>query len=368
MFRADVETFDVRTDARTMHIITVSRAPLILVCCLCACGGGDVRGDDPRRTPTPHLDQAVELVRDQVSWFGPKPQRVSREFLCAVAVMNFVQSRVSPLNYAVLSKGGKVLPRTAEEYLTARAGICGGQVMTFREILDRLDIRNRPVEFYMRGPSKAENHSHIGAEVFYADKWHFFDITWGTFFRSGDGIDDVLSIGEIRKTDNVEDLAVTNHSDLWFQQWKSGGLDPFEYITWKETDVIVGRDGIVILRPDVDPEKGQVYTPTHQPGYVGRNNRSSDFGTLSFRLTGAQRRAVRCTVSVSGVAGSGQLVIRAKTGAATVPLSDLTPGDHKINISRLEIDDELTVSVDSGDGRQIGYVVIRQISVQAGNE
>ena len=318
--------------------------------------------DEP---PTPHLDQAVKSIREQVDWFGDQPDGYSREFLAAVATMNYVQSRVSPLNYSLLVKRGQPLPTTAEEYLASRAGICGGQVMTFREILNRLGLRNRPVEFYLRGHTPAENHSHIGAEVFYADKWHFFDITWGTFYRPGDEaskpVDNVLSISEVLAAEDARQLAVTNRSDLWFQQWTANRLDPFEYLTASKMDLIVGRSGVVTLRPTDDAKLRQVYIPTHQPNYIGRNNRSPDFGSLSFRLIDVQPTASLCTITVSGVAGRGKLVIRGKRGEVVRPLSELTAGDHRFDLSRLEIDGELRLSVDSGDSREIGYFVFKQI-------
>jgi hypothetical protein len=316
---------------------------------------------------SPQLDEAVTSIRDQVDWFGERPISYSREFLTAVATMNYVQSRVSPLNYSLLVKAKKPLPITAEEYLAAQAGICGGQVMTFLQILNRLGIRNRPVEFYIRGQTRAENHSHIGAEVFYADKWHFFDITWGTYYRRGGQastrVDDVLSISEILATEKTRQLAVTNLSDLWFQQWTTNGLDPFEYLTANQMDLIVGRGGVVTLRPANDAKSPYIYIPTHQPNYIGRNNRSPDFGSLSFRLTDVKRTPTICNISVSGVAGSGKLVIRGTSGEVTRSLSVLKPGDHRIDLSNLEVHGELHLTVDTGDNREVGYFVFKQISL-----
>lgn len=313
----------------------------------------------------PHLSRAVELIRKQVGWFGSNPSEYSREFLCAVATMNYVQSRVSPLNYSLLVKNREKLPTDAEGYLSTRAGICGGQVMTARAILDRLGIRNRPVEFYLRADTPDQNQSHIGVEVFYAKQWHFFDITWGTFFRhSSARADDVLSISEVLKTKDVMALAVTNSSDLWYQQWTIAGFDPFEYIKATEKDVIVGRGGIVHLQTVTSAKQGQVYTPTHQPNYVGRNNRSVDSGSLSFRLMGVSKQAAKCKITIVGVAGSGQLVVHAKSGTAKISLSKLKPGNQEFDLAKLTIDDELLITVNSDEVRGIGYVVIKQISVQ----
>jgi hypothetical protein len=323
-------------------------------------------GDPSTETrANPHLDRTVELIRSQVGWFGEKPTSYSLEFLYTVATMNYVQSRVSPLEYSRLVQNQQKLPVKPEGYLSTGAGICGGQVMTAREILDRLEIRNRPVEFYLQGAVPAKNQSHIGVEVFYADEWHFFDITWGTFFRH-DGVraDDVLPISALLKTKNVVALAVTNSSDLWYQQWTAAGLDPFEYLKVAEKDVIVGRNGIVHLRPEPDAKKGFVYTPTHQPNYVGRNSRSADSGSLAFRLQGVSEESRKCTIAISGVAGAGQLVVQAKSGKTQMPLAKLEAGDHELDLAGLASDDSLLITVSPAEPRGIGYVVIKQISLE----
>ena len=131
-------------------------------------------------------------------------------------------------------------------------------------------------------------------------------------------------------------------------------------------DLIVGRDGIVTLCPTDDANVGQVYVPSHQPNYIGRNNRSHDFGSLAFRLTGVQPNATRCTITVSGVAGTGKIVIRGKSGETTRSLSDLTTGDHQFDLSKLEINGQLRLAVDSGNNREIGYFVFKQICLDDG--
>ena len=64
------------------------------------CAVGEASADSPKAQDTaanPQLTRAVQLIRKQVGWFGAKPSKYSREFLFTVATMNYVQSRVSPL-------------------------------------------------------------------------------------------------------------------------------------------------------------------------------------------------------------------------------------------------------------------------------
>ena len=106
--------------------------------------------------------------------------------------------------------------------------------------------------------------------------------------------------------------------------------------------------------------------PSNQPNYIGRNNTSSDFGSLIFRLTGVKSGATHCTIAVSGVAGSGRLVIRGKSGEGKVArsLSDLAAGEHRFDLSGLELDGELRLAIDSGNDREIGYLVLKQIRLE----
>ena len=102
-------------------------------------------------TARPHRAKAIETIRKQVQWFGPNPEKYSREFLYGLATMSHVQSRLSPLNYSILVKANKKLPRNTEECLALEAGICGNQVQAFLAIVKQFGIRARPVEFYLRG-------------------------------------------------------------------------------------------------------------------------------------------------------------------------------------------------------------------------
>lgn len=58
-------------------------------------------------------------------------------------------------NYSNLVQGSKTLPRNAEEHLASQAGICGRQVMTFREILDRLGVRQRRITVTLKCAARA---------------------------------------------------------------------------------------------------------------------------------------------------------------------------------------------------------------------
>ena len=143
---------------------------------------------------TPATDTAVESIRQQMELLGGSLPGLSREYVCALATMNHVQSELSSLRYAVLSKAQKPVPKTVEECFQLQAGICGNHIAAFLEIAGRLEVRARPVEFYLHGETPQENHNHICVEVFYRDKWRFLDVTWGTLYRRpGGAVDELVS-------------------------------------------------------------------------------------------------------------------------------------------------------------------------------
>jgi hypothetical protein len=315
----------------------------------------------------PHMTNAIETIRKQVQWFGPNPEKHSREFLYGIATMNHVQSRLSPLNYSILAKANKKLPRNTEECLALEAGICGNQVQAFLALVKRFGIRARPVEFYLRGAIPAKNHSHICAEVFYDDDWHFFDVTWGTFYRRPDGKeDDLMSWREIRQAQDARDLAITNQSDLWYQQWRAAGLDPFEYVDWSEIDVLTGRTGTIHLRATPDL-KGRllIYTPTHQPNYVGRNSSDADMGSVKVRLVGTDRKPGMLEIDVLGIAGSGNLRVEGEQGSVSVELRKIKTGQLKLDLSGISTKNDLRVSVMPEKPSGVGYLVFKRITLHS---
>ena len=318
---------------------------------------------DERKRPISQLNQAVETIRKQVDWFGPQPKKYSRHFLMSVATMNLVQSRVSPLNYALLSKQKRTLPTNPEECLAQRAGICGNQVLTFIAIGKRLGLRTRTVEFYIRGKQPQQNHSHICVEVFFGGEWRLFDVTWGTYYRQPAGrVDDLLSWTQLQQSANARNLAVSNRSDLWWQQSVAAGIDPLEYIDAKMMDVLLGRGGTIHLTATTAPQP--LYVPTHQPNYVGRNSDEPDRGTINFRLLHVTPDCKSLTINILGLAGSGQLRVRGKVGSVLVAFDNIQPGPLQVDLSQVRIDDSLELSVQPARPDGVGYVVFRNIGLQ----
>ena len=173
---------------------------------ICLAVSMSVRAEGPSKTPL--TDRAVEQIRRQAKHMALGSRSLAPEFFSALATANFVQARMSSLNYSILSVEKKKLPTNVEECLEKRAGICGNHVAAFLEIAKRLGLRARPVEFYFRGDKPQKNHSHICAEVYYGGRWRIFDITWGTYFhKPGGALDDLADIDIVTRYSYDQGLA-----------------------------------------------------------------------------------------------------------------------------------------------------------------
>ena len=280
--------------------------------------------------PTPFTDRAVAQVRRQADHLARGNRSVAAEFFSSLATANFVQSRLSSLNYSVLSATKQKLPSSVEECLRLNAGICGNHVAAFLEIARRLDLRARPVEFYFRGAQPETNHSHICVEVFYGDRWRLFDITWGSYFRRPDGaLDDLADIAALRADRRSRAWAITNQSDLWYQQWKTSGLDPLEYLDDPRVDILRGRRGTIHLEPAERKGGRVVYRPLHQPNFVGCNRADRDYGALTVDLVTPPADATVAHLEVLGLAGVGDLVLTVGAQRIAVPFTELVSGQTR---------------------------------------
>lgn len=314
----------------------------------------------------PLTDRAVEHVRRQAGHMTRGNRKVAPEFFSSLAITNYVQGRLSPLNYAILSTSKQKLPTNVEECLQKKAGLCGNQVAAFLEISSQLGLRARPIEFYFHGPRPQQNHSHICAEVYYGGRWRIFDITWGTYFLKPRGaIDDLADIDELRASRQSRSWAVTNQSDLWYQQWKATGLDPLEYLDDTRVDILRGRRGTIRLRASSREGGRETFLPLKQPNYVGRNETNRDYGPLVIRLEKPTANATALHLDVLGKAGRGSLLITCGERRYTIPFADIKAGKTvTTRLSQPVGKQPVTVQAIPSDPAGVGYVVFRKITLE----
>jgi hypothetical protein len=166
----------------------------------------------PTPTPTPRnpVANAVEQIRQEVAFAEAtlSGRGYSRNALIAHAAMDYVEGHVSAPAYGYMSTILNVRPDpTAHSVLTHEAGICGHAALTLAAILSNFGLPVRSVQFYY-GPN-----GHIANEVFYDGAWHYYDPTWGSYYRDGNR---VLSITEARTHPNPLSLLKYHGSQFWY--------------------------------------------------------------------------------------------------------------------------------------------------------
>ncbi|MFL2871446.1 MAG: transglutaminase domain-containing protein [Pirellulaceae bacterium] len=343
--------------AFSIHIISIRRILLPWIICLfinIVAVSSDLRAQDD--TLGSKTKQLLNEIRNEVDQLGNRSPNVDRAYIAAISIMNHVQRIVSPLQYSVLKTIGEDTPKTVEECLEAKAGICGNQVACFLELAKHLKLRARPVEFYLHGKTPKENTSHICAEVYYDQAWRIFDVTWGTYFQM-DG--KAASIDAVRESPTVaRQAAVTNETDQWFLHWHRAGLDPLTYVDHKFVDILRGRNGLIRLRGNEF-----VYLPTHQPTFIGLNSLSSDYGPVRIELLDVQAEVSRVIIQVSGHAGTGELVIQQSGNKMAYPITGLKIGENELVLPYKVAAGVLEVKIKATNPAKIGYVVYSRIHV-----
>jgi hypothetical protein len=165
------------------------------------------------------VSDATTRIMHEYQYVMPKLQGQNTAYPISLGAMNYVVGRVSAPNYGYYNEIAKNPTNSDIEDLLARqAGICGSAQIAFEAIMGRLGLRTRKLSVWYDGGG------HATIEVWYNDgsgaDWHWFDPTWGFFFRRpGDRPDAVLSIKEAMQLSAAEREAykVENESLLWTQ-------------------------------------------------------------------------------------------------------------------------------------------------------
>lgn len=162
---------------------------------------------------TPEVDRAVQAVGQQTELvqlsLRGQHQTLPAGYIVAVTAMNYTQGHVLAGVYGY--NGVHQLPQpdsTPESILGAQAGVCGHAVIVFQQILAQLGYRTRQVQFLVPG------NGHVAAEVFYDGGWHWFDPTFGDYYRQGAN---VLPIRTVRALKNPGRWAVVDETLIWRQ-------------------------------------------------------------------------------------------------------------------------------------------------------
>lgn len=182
--------------------------------------------------PTPL--EAAEQYLDRVVWAAEAtdPKRPAGEIV-SIAAMNYVADNHVNLfmRSYLLEHGGLPSLSTAGEILGAQAGLCGNAEIAFEALVRHFGYDVHRANFYYDDPPGTPD-GHTAAEVYYNGAWHFFDPTFGLYWRGPDG--NVLDINTVRTSGGIEH----KNDDLLFNiiedERDAGGSGVSD--TWFETD------------------------------------------------------------------------------------------------------------------------------------
>lgn len=149
----------------------------------------------------------------------------------SLATMNFANGLVSAPLYGYLYMIGQPIGADPEEIISKQAGICQQAQIVFLAIAEKIGLPARAVGVFY--PEEFPEYTgpgipgHATVEVFYGDTWHWFDPTWGIFYRKpGERLDNVLSLYEVMQLSKEDRQAyeVSYKSLLWRQVVESSNL------------------------------------------------------------------------------------------------------------------------------------------------
>lgn len=311
---------------------------------------------------TPALDEAALFVQSEAKRLNQGGQIIyAPEYPLVSSAMNYVQANVSPLIYASLENKKTAHGNKKEEALQRHAGLCGLQVEVFLEIMQRVGVQARRVQFYSIDTTGGGNH--VTAEVWFNNKWNLVDVTFGTFFRHpGDAPDHWLSAEEVLQLKNPEHCAVSNEANIVYQGYINSGQNPLSYLHSTTRDVIIGGNGTIHLKPDGEMNYPLVNLPkhfgVHQPVPPG------EMATMVYHLAGLDGKS-KLVFDIAAIGGKqGTIVVEGRNGENSWNVSAAQRGTMEISLEGLDVSDGVLVKATPTDTNEVFYVVLQGIRAE----
>lgn len=225
---------------------------------------------------TEHAADGILLISESG---GQPPPSGQREIFMVLEAMNLVQDTASSARYAWYQHqlGIAFTPPNSTEQevcLDSGFGICGNHQLVFLELMQRVGVPARPVNFWYTDTALNERANHAAVEVQISGKWRYVDVTWGTIWlRKKDDPLSALSVEEVLKGEGVR---LTGSTNTWYIVQRQHNVDPFSYL--RARDLQVTRSGGTLkLQLSCEPE-----TFNGLPNYVGTPPNSD---ALSYSVT-----------------------------------------------------------------------------------
>ena len=181
------------------------------------------------------------------------------EELAAISSMQMVNAFIS--DYRTPATQNSICDcqgNAAEKGWYLSVGSCGIRSYIMMEIMFYLNIPAREIQFWH---IDGNPFSHVACEIYYNDSWHYFDPTWGLYFR--DLNDNILSLEEILELpkDEAYSCLVMDYSNM------NNALNDFRTNPYNllETDAEIGIAGNAAVSIDFNRDESL----SNLPNFIG---------------------------------------------------------------------------------------------------
>lgn len=219
----------------------------------------------------------------------------------ALEAVNYIQNTVSSPRYSLLKArlgpDFKQPGTDAALCIDLGIGICGNHAAVFLDLMQRVGVEARAVQFFYN--TKYGRESHIAAEV-NIDGWRYLDSTWAAFWYSdvSDPIGSIVSVKDLLKSNKKYHVSV-NSSHPWYIQAKYN-VDPLGYLKMKPSVIYGYSDGVVKIN-DVGRD-GKTINLAHIPNFIGDNQPDRSFKGISYQFP-VISKATQLVFETTGVGG-----------------------------------------------------------------
>ena len=297
--------------------------------------------EDPIERFACMADHAAKGIKSFLDWTALSRDEIAA--FKAIEAMNLVQIIAGSGRYAYLQSTQRDFSVSSmsqqADLLNKGYGICANHQYLFIEILRRIGLEARPVDFFYL-TEKGERKNHAAAEVKINNKWIYFDVTWGSFWLgTANDLSTLMSLEDIRQGKGIR---VGGNGNSWYlycthKSRHSELRDPFNYLYAKNLHILRNKGGVITII-----FKYGVFDFTDIPNYFGKSEGNDP---LKIRLEGDFKPS-EAVLEISGVGGvCKESVIR--IGSNTYPV---VAGKTKILVepnSMLEVEgrDEICYAV-----------------------
>lgn len=174
----------------------------------------------------PALDSAEQRIRENLQYVERVTDETPREYLVTLAVTSYVVGHVSAARYGFLNTivgrppTGTNRAEVAERALASGSGICGHAAAAAMELFARLGVTARQLYTF------DSDGGHVTVETWYDGAWHWFDPTFGYFYRQPDVPKPaVLSLVDVLQLPDPNAVRVASDSRLWAQVTMAEGAE-----------------------------------------------------------------------------------------------------------------------------------------------